>query len=144
MKVKINSKVVNDKVAMNIKALQKAFKQFNGKDITITIEKKRKKRSTMQNSYYWAVIVSLVQLAIKDAWGEVKTNDEVHELLKTNCNYIERVNEDTGEWIKDPKSTTENSTSEQEEFHAQCRLWAYEWFGIDIPLPNEQIEIEIN
>ena len=143
MKVKIDSTVVNGVLSRNRIPLANAVKQFNGKDITITLEKKRKARSNDQNAYYWGVVVSLIRLAIIEAWGEKKTSNEIHELLKTECNYQERINEETGEVLKESKSTTNNSTEEQEIFHDLCRRWAFDWFNIEIPLPNEQILIEI-
>lgn len=143
MKTKINSRVENGVLIRNRKSLNKAIQEFNGKDVLITIEKKRKVRSTMQNSYYWGVIVSLIQLAIKEEWQDKKSKDQVHELLKRELNFVERVNHQTGEIIKDAKSTTENSTTEQEVYHEDCRRWAKEWFNIEVPLPSEQIEIEL-
>lgn len=143
MKAKINSRVENGKLTRNRKAISKAFNEFEGKDIVITIEKKRKKRSNMQNAYYWGVIVNLVKNAIKESWGEKLSSDEVHEILKVQNNFKEQVNKETGEVIRYYKSTTENSTLEQEDYHEDCRRWAKEWFNIEIPLPNEQIEIEL-
>jgi len=143
VKIKIDSTVVNGVLSRNRTPLANAVKQFNGQDITITVEKKRKVRSNYQNRYYWGVIVSLIQLAILESWGEKKTAQQIHELLKTECNYTERVNEQTGELLKESKSTTDNSTAEQEVYHDLCRKWANEWFNLEIPLPNEQITIEI-
>jgi len=143
MKVKIDSTVLNGVLSRNRTPLANAVKQFNGKDITITVETKRKVRSNDQNAYYWGVIVSLIRLAILEEWGEKKSSNQIHELLKTQCNYIERINESTGEVIKESKSTTDNSTSEQELYHELCRKWAFDWFNIEIPLPNEQITIEV-
>jgi hypothetical protein len=143
MKIKIDSKVVNGFLSKNRIPLTNAVKQFNGKNITIIIKEQEKPRSNDQNSYYWAVIVNMVKLAILNEWGENKSINEVHELLKTECNYIERVNHSTGEVLKDSKSTTENSTKEQELFHDLCRKFALEWFNIEIPLPKEEIEVEL-
>lgn len=142
MKVKIDSIVKGGKLGRNRNVLVKSLKEFEGKDITITIEKKRKQRSNDQNAYYWGVIIKLIQLAIIESWGEKKDSKQIHELLKRELNYIERHNESTGEIIKDAKSTTENSTAEQEIFHENCRRFANEWFNIIIPLPNEQMTIE--
>ena len=143
MKVTISSKVENDKLCKNIMALNRIIQEFNGMDITITIAKQRKSRSNKQNRYYRGVVVKLIQSAFKDNWGESYTSDEVHEFLKARFNYIEHVNEDGGEIIKLGKSTTKNSTVEQEEYQEKCRTFGLEWFGITIPLPNEQIEIEL-
>lgn len=142
MKVSINSKVVFNKLASNRKLLAKTIEEFNGKEITITIENKKKKRSNEQNKYYWGVIIKLIQNAIKEEWGERKTSLEVHEMLKAKFNFTEHVNEGTGEILLIGKSTTENTTTQQEEYQEDCRIFAKEWFNIEIPLPNEELEID--
>ena len=142
MKIKINSRVEGGKLVSNRNTLNKAICEHEGKDITITVERKRKTRSNPQNRYYWSVIVELIRLGLKDSWGERKTREEVHEFLKARFNFTEHVNEETGEIIKIGKSTTENTTVEQEEYHEDCRQFALEWLGVQIALPNEEIEIK--
>ncbi len=143
MKVKIHSQVIDGKLKRNRNALATSIKEFEGKDITITIERKKKNRSIMQNSYYWAVIVPLIDNAIRESWGERYSREQIHELLKKECNYVERHNESTGEIIKVSQTTTNLSTIQFEEYEESCRRWALEWFNIIIPLPNEQIEIKV-
>jgi len=144
MKYKIDTKVENDEITEEekLQALDYAIKQFNGKEITISIERKKKKRSEQQNKYYWGVIIKLIQNAIKEQWGEIHEAQEVHELLKINLFYSEIYNNETGEVLKIGKSTAQATTIEFEEYQEDCRKWALEWFGINIPLPNDDIEIE--
>lgn len=143
MKASVNSKVVNGKCATNKGSISKAFEQFEGKEITITIERKRRKRSNEQNAYLWCCIYPLIKQGFFETCGEVFTIDEVHEIMKLKFNFIELTNESTGEVITAPKSTTKNTKFEQEQYHEQCRQFAIEWFNIAIPLPNEQIEIKL-
>jgi len=142
-KVSINSSVEDGKIKSNRKALNKAIQEFNGKLITITIQRKRKVRSTPQNAYYWGCVVPLIQSAFVDSWGERKTKEEIHEFLKREFQFTEHVNEQTGEIIKVGKSTTENTTVEFEEYLEDVRRFAEEWFSILIPLPNEQMEFDV-
>lgn len=142
-KVTIISKVVDGKLARNRKSLVNSLIQHEGKEIVITVERKSKKHSDLQRGYYFGVIVSMVRQAVYDTWGEKIDSNEGHELLKQNCNSVERINKSTGEVIKQPQSIKRHTTTEQEEYHIECRKWAKEWFNIDIPLPNEQIEIEV-
>ena len=92
----------------------------------------------MQNAYYWGVIVNIWQDIIKDEWAEFWDIDTVHNFLKDNFNSIEVVNESTGEVFRKQKSTTENSTADQEEYHSRCRDAAWNNFSVEIPLPNSQ------
>lgn len=144
MKITVNSSVENGKLKRNRKLITETIEQFEGKEIQITFERKRKKRSNNQNAYYHAVIVPLIQLAFKEEWGERLTREEVHEFLKLRFNYVEKVNKETGEILNLPKSTKQNTTVEQEEYHDDCRRFALEWFNVVIPLPNEQTELEIS
>ena len=143
MKAIVNSKVVNGKCATNKGSISKAFEQFEGKEITITIERKRRKRSNEQNAYLLGCVYPLIKQGFFETCGEVFTIDEVHEIMKLKFNFIELTNESTGEVITAPKSTTKNTKFEQEQYHEQCRQFAIEWFNITIPLPNEQIEIKL-
>ena len=143
MKAIVNSKVVNGKCATNKGSISKAFEQFEGKEITITIERKRRKRSNEQNAYLWCCIYPLIKQGFYETCGETFTINEVHEIMKLKFNFIELTNESTGEVITAPKSTTKNTKFEQEQYHEQCRQFALEWFNIAIPLPNEQIEIKL-
>jgi cytoskeletal protein RodZ len=142
MKVQINSSVIDGSPSTNRKAIIKAFNEFNGKEVTITIEKKKKRRSVPQNSYYWGCVLPILKAAIYDSWGEVKSIDEIHNWAKMQFNYTEKINETTGEVVKLPKSTTQNTTTDQETYHEEIRRFAHEWFNVEIPLPNTQLTIK--
>ena len=119
------------------------IKQFEGMDVLLTFEKPKKKRSNNQNAYLWSVLYPITQQAIKNEWGEVWGIEKVHEFFKIHFNYIEKVNEATGEVVKIPKSTTENTTTQQEEYHLQIREFLQEWFNVTAPLPNENLNLEL-
>ena len=114
-----------------------------GKKVVVTVNVEGKKRSVQQNHYYYGVVVGLVQEALLSEWGETLTKEEVHELLKQNCNWKEVVNSETGESIKIAQSTADLSTTEFEEYTERCRRFAAEYLGTSIPLPNEQINFEL-
>ena len=88
---------------------------------------------------------------IREEWGEVWNKDEMHEFLKSNLNYEEYVNEDTGEVlinpetnvpIRKPKSTKDNTTVSQEDYHKACRDLAWNMFQYQIPLPEHQLKAQ--
>ena len=142
-KIEIISEVKNGNLKRNRNTLIDAIKSFEGKVITITIKPRRNTRSNPQNRYYWSVINEIWKKLIRDEWGEIYSKEETHEFLKYQCNYKEVINEQSGEIIRVARSTTTNTTTEQEEFHLSCRQLALEMFNTEIPLPGEQIEIEL-
>jgi hypothetical protein len=143
MKIQIKSLVQNGLLKRNRTLITDAIKSFEGKEILIIFEKPKNKRSNPQNSYLWAVLYPITQQAIKNEWGEIWNIEKVHEFYKIQFNVIERVNEETGQIIKLPKSTTENTTTQQEEYHLQIREFLQEWFNITAPMPNEHLKLEL-
>lgn len=143
MKIQVHTKIEGGKVQRNKKAIREALAHFEGKEITVTVERKKKTRSDAQNKYYWSTVVTFWRQLIQEEHGEYLTQSEVHEFLKVNFNPVELANENTGEILRIGKSTTQNSTIEMEEFMERCRRGALEFFGAVIPLPNEQIELSL-
>jgi hypothetical protein len=141
MKAQVITSIVNNKFKRNLNSVLDIIKQFEGMDVLLTFEKPKKKRSNNQNSYLWGLLYPLTQNAIKNEWGEVWSKEKVHEFYKLHFNYTEKVNEETSEVVKIPKSTTENTTSQQEDYHTQIRQFLKEWFNVDAPLPNEDITL---
>ena len=142
-KIEITTSIINGKIKRNAKTVIDAFKAFEGKNLTLILMPLKKQRSVSQNAYYWGVVIPIWQNILKTDWGEFYSKEETHEFLKYNCNFVEKVNTDTGEIIRLSKSTTQNSTTDQEEFHLKCRQLAEEMFSVMIPLPNEQIQINL-
>ena len=142
-KVTVISSVENGTLRRNRNTLLRAIQSFEGKTVEISIRKATKKRSNNQNAYYWGVVIPIIQDALLSTWGEVRNKEFTHEFLKANCGYKEVVNEETGEIIRVPKSTTDNTTTEQEIYHDACRQLAQEFFNVTIPLPNEELKLEV-
>lgn len=140
-KLSIISKVENGKLKRNRRIIEDAIKSFEGKEIVLTIEKKSKKRSSQQNRYYWGVIVPLYREGLINSYGEQFTLENAHGDIKRRFSFREIVNINTGEITQIAKSTTENTTTEMEDYHNEIRAFMLEYFNIKCPLPNEQIEI---
>ena len=113
---------------------QEITRLFGGHSIEIVIHRKRKHRSVQQNRYYW-----LVASMLSDHTGFTK--DEIHAILKSKFLRTEKVNQDSGAVYEYVKSTTELSTVEYEEYLDSVRQFAAEEFDLQIPMPNEQIEV---
>ena len=118
-------------------------RNFAGMDIQITVERKRKKRSLMQNAYYWGVVVPIVQQGLIDAGYKVG-KEQTHDFLKTTFHKCELVNENTGEVLPTVGSTSGMSTVVMMEYFADIGRWAAEFLNVEIPEPGEQMEIELN
>lgn len=137
MKVQVNKKVS----VTGVLTLEIEVPQFAGKDVTVTITKTKKIRSSFQNRYYWGVIIPAIQYEFSNVSGEPISETTTHELLKQRFNSVAVTNPNGGEIINVPKSTTENTTTDFEVYLEECRKFAAEFFDIVIPLPNEQAEM---
>ena len=142
--IKILSRIEDGKMKRNRKLVVEGLKTFEGKEIEITIARKYPKRSIPQNSFYWGVLIPTFQELILSEWGEIKSNEETHEILKFSCNYSEKINEETGEIIRVPKSTTELTTTGFMEYHQKLKQLALDYFNSVLPEPNQQLEIFTN
>lgn len=118
------------------------MKLLNGR-VEIIIKKIYRKRSIPQNAYYWGVIVGIAADCISEDTGQRITKDEAHGILKQQCNPVEMINKKTGETIEIPGSTTKMTTTEAEDYYERCRRWLAEWFGADVPEPNEQTKLDL-
>ena len=77
-KVEIYTHVENGKVNRNRRTIEKCIAAHEGKDITITIQRTRKRRSNNQNAYYWGVIVPLIE--------EVLNNNNLTDMFRDKQN----------------------------------------------------------
>lgn len=129
---------------VNKKLFSQCLKSFNGKPLTLTIERKKKKRSSPQNRFYWGVVVPIIQHGLLDAgWGRIAcSKDSVHELLKSKFLPSREVaNQKTGEVMEMPGSTAECTTVEMMEYIDEITAFAAEFLGVHIPAPNEELEL---
>lgn len=143
MKLKHNAKVTNGRIHIyNRKIFDKDLVIFEGKDITITIEKKKRKRSLDQNAYLHGVVFPMCREAFTEV-GYNYTPEETKTDLKRMFAVYEKVNEKTGEIRDYIKDTSDMTTTEMMDFIAQIQQWASEFAGVVIPDPGTQIMIEI-
>jgi hypothetical protein len=152
-KISVQTEVKDCKFIENRDLIVNAIEVYDGKKVTVTIERFYNKRSNKQNNYYWGVIVGHWKNIIRQEWGEIWTMNDVHDFLKGNLNFDMVVDTETGEIavnpitqtvIRKPKSTTKNTTFTQEEYHKACRDLAFEMYGYMIPEPNEDLDQPID
>ena len=143
MNFEIISEVKNGSLTRNRNLIKDAIATFEGKQIVIKIEKFKKKRSTQQNRFYYGVIIPIVQNCLKEA-GHVMTNESTHDLIKLK--FLKEtlfVNETTGEIIERIKSTTELSTSQFMDLLAEINNFTFEYFGVILPSPNDDLTLKL-
>jgi len=71
------------------------------------------------------------------------SKESTHEFLKSTFNKLELVNELTGEILPSIGSTSQMSTVQMMDYFAEITQWAAEFLNVQIPLPGEQIEINL-
>lgn len=104
--------------------------------------KKHNKRTLNQNAYYHGIVVPLVKDGLIDiGYNEIKTNEDAHEVIKYLFLKKTIPNEHTGEAIELLGSTKELSTTEFILFIQEIQQWAAEFLNIQIPDPNEQLQV---
>lgn len=105
--------------------LYKYLEQFCGHKVEVIIRKPKTKRSDLQNSYYFGVVVDMLASEL----GYDK--DEMHEILKY------KFLQSNAMGMPYVKSTTKLSTGEFEDYLSGIKRWAAEFLHINIPDPNE-------
>jgi hypothetical protein len=101
---------------------------LEGKRVTVTVEKEKRKRSNQQNKYYWGVILQL----IAEHTGEDPEN--LHEVLKAHFAPKHVVGN-----IVIPSATRYLDTIDFSLFVEKVVRWAGEELQIVIPAPGEVI-----
>lgn len=142
MRLDVNGTIdANGKLLLNDRQSMEAWvKQHANHNITLSIDVRKKKRSNHQNAYYWSIVVPMIKDALI-ALGHTVTLEESHEMLKARFNYKEIVNEETGEVVQLPLSTTKLNTVDFCEYIERIQHFAAQFLNINIPSPNEQASI---
>jgi len=138
MKLSFTTKVINGQFSSNRQPIAEAIKSFEGKEIVLTIERKRKKRSNEQNAYLWGVVYPI----LKDGFYQIGyklTTEQVHELMKQTFVKEDLINESTGEVKTITGHTSNLTTSQFMEYLADIKQFAAEELNVYIPDPNEQV-----
>jgi hypothetical protein len=98
------------------------------------------RRSTQQNRYYWGLVIPILKQAFYDLGHDLSAED-VHDFLKAKFNSKEIVNEETGEAISVPISTTNLNKEDFGIYIEEIQRFAAMFLNVNIPDPNTQLEI---
>lgn len=147
-RIQIESKAEGGKLTRNRNKITQAVNHFEGKNVVVTIERKRSKRSNEQNAYLWGVCYPIIASGMADI-GTPISKEGVHVMMRLkagedlpNVIYEDAVNKETGEVIaRRMRSTTEYTTSQMMEYIEAIHAFAAEYLGVVIPDPDQQLEI---
>jgi hypothetical protein len=109
--------------------------------VRVTVERLYRKRSLLQNAYYFSVVIHEFREGYFEMTGEKITAEQAHEILKLKCNGKDITNKDTGEIMIIPGSTAQLTTTQFMEFIEECIKFVGEWFNRRIPEPGEQTDL---
>lgn len=104
---------------------------LEGKSVTLTLKQYRKTRSNPQNAYFHGVILPM----IADASGH--TAAEVKDALK-----VKFLTTYASDGFPIVKRTRDLDTKQFAEFVDNCRLFALDYYGVNIPDPNGAVQPE--
>lgn len=143
MKVSVISAVKDGKLIQNIAALQKAAACFEGNEVVVTIERKKRKRTNPQNSYLHGAVLPIIRNRLLELGIEEANSKEwVFDFVKANCLITEVVNTETGEILKSIGSSSSLATYEFNEFIERIKQYCSEKLSIYIPDPSEPLKID--
>lgn len=116
---------------------------FPGKEVTLTIERRKKRRSSEQNAYLWGVVYTHALEGFKQLGNLGLTTEDIHEFFK-------------GEFLKGRKlklkggmakdlipSTRELDTMAMSDYIEQIKIFSAEMLNINIPDAEERKPIEL-
>jgi hypothetical protein len=131
-------------VVTNSKGLWAYVMALKGEEFQITVEPKKKTRSSQQNRYMHGVVYPLAAKGLSDAFGYPVSLEETHHFFRAKFWFREMVDMETGEITKIPRSTTEMDTTDMMGYTDAIRAFCANYLGTTIPEPNEQVEMEFN
>lgn len=146
-KLEYNGSVKDGKITLPKRLRAEVVASFEGKQIRVVFERKKKVRTPSQNSYYWAVIVPMIldEMINLGNEGLQSGNEEdlkmIHDFLKDRFLKPIVVADANGVEMKMKPSTKTLSTVEFMEFIEDICRWAAESLHLNIPQPGEQTEL---
>lgn len=125
----------------NPKIVRAAFDSLEDGRYLIKIEA-FKKRSLLQNNYYWGIVVPMVKDGlVAMGFNEVKNNNDAHVVMKHL--FLKKVikSQISDEEIIVETSTTDLKTEEFNLYLQDVWQWGAQYLNIQIPQPNEQMSL---
>jgi hypothetical protein len=140
-KMKFFGTVVDGVLKLRDKVLyQKEIKAFDGKEVEIDIYEAGEVKTSRQNRYLWSVVYRYAKFGFLEAGNEGVSEDDVHEYFKDL--FLKDIGKDmfvkkSSEVRRVTKSTKAISKQEMRDYIEKIARFCAEYFGIDIPMPDE-------
>ena len=146
MKLKYFGSIKDGLIKLPKRVRKEVLSRFNGHNIIVTFERKRKTRSNPQNSYYQGVVLpeivlGMIELGNELQLGNKEDHESVHLFLKDR--FLQNGKDfllkdgliETGS-----SSTKYCTTTEFMTYLDDVVKFASEYLNISIPEPNEQVD----
>lgn len=141
IKLTYNGSIKDGKISLPKNMANEMIQAFDGKQIEVTVRRKRKRRSNPQNAYLWGVVYQTIVNYLNAEGDEYYTVEDIHSLMGYSFLLKDTYDPNTGEVIgKRIVSTTKFTTTEMMDYVAQIQKWASETLDLYIPDPNEELE----
>lgn len=115
------------------------IRSLEGKQITISVQEHKRKRSNQANAYLWGVVYPAMVAAFREH-GNMVDSEDVHLFCKLHVAKLKQVIvTPDGEILHSVGSTAKLTTTEFMDYVTAVKAWAKEVLGIDVPEPNEAI-----
>lgn len=105
-------------------------------EYVLLIQRRKRRRTTPQNAYLWAVVYPMLLTGLQQAGWEFTNCEQVHQFFKQQVAGEHVINYKTGEVVTLPNSTAAMSTLEFETYIDRLRRYAEQYLNIEIPEPN--------
>lgn len=136
-KIKEGKLIVVNRLLLDQYIAEEAAK---GKDYLYKIQITRVSpaKSRDQENFRWGVIYPEVLKGLRDAgYWEVKTKEDVHEIVKGLFLKKEILSDKTGETLT-LATSKDLSVEDEQELQENIRLWASEYLGISLSEPERK------
>ncbi len=144
-KLEYYGSVKDGKITLPKRLRKEVIAAFEGKQIHVVFERKKKVRTDSQNAYYWAVVIPLIMeefinLGHDFQMGNKEDLQVTHDYLKSRFIKGKLICDANGVELQMPPSTKSLSTVEFADYIDNVCRWAAEALNLVIPQPSEQLE----
>lgn len=121
----------------DVRAFNRGLGQLPDGEYLLTVEKAHATRSLQANAFYWGVVIEAIARHTEQPAGDI------HEFCKQQFLPKKLALADKNGEIHDDGtilggSTTKLNKVEFYEYCEQIRAWALDFFGLDIPTPDQR------